>query len=112
MSVIPTSQIHKPHLHLDDVDTKLEVEHVELEVEHVEREEHLSTPTAVGLKSGVSAEIERLRIMPAEELAVLEKRLFRKIDFTLLPTLFILLILNYLDVTLSHLLVSRASRRA
>jgi hypothetical protein len=104
---------------LDDVDTKLEVEHVELEVEHVEREvehvereEHLSTPTAVGLKSGVSAEIERLRIMPAEELAVLEKRLFRRIDFTLLPTLFILLILNYLDVTLSHLLVSRASRRA
>ncbi|GAA6039056.1 hypothetical protein JCM8097_000175 [Rhodosporidiobolus ruineniae] len=47
--------------------------------------------------SELQAEIEKLQQLSEDEFKAEERKLLRKIDFTLLPTLFILLILNYLD---------------
>ncbi|KIR34351.1 nicotinamide mononucleotide permease [Cryptococcus deuterogattii CA1014] len=64
------------------------------QVEHVEDKSGGNIPLQNG---AVAAEIELLRQMSPEDFAIEERKLLRKIDFTLLPTLFILLILNYLD---------------
>ncbi|KWU45903.1 putative nicotinamide mononucleotide permease [Rhodotorula sp. JG-1b] len=45
----------------------------------------------------IQSEIEQLMLLSDEDYRKEERKLLRKIDFTLLPTLFILLILNYLD---------------
>ncbi|GAA5820965.1 hypothetical protein JCM11251_001898 [Rhodosporidiobolus azoricus] len=45
----------------------------------------------------LQAEIEKLMQLNDEDFKVEERKLLRKIDFTLMPTLFVLLILNYLD---------------
>ncbi|GJN87585.1 hypothetical protein Rhopal_000540-T1 [Rhodotorula paludigena] len=47
--------------------------------------------------SELQTEIDKVALLTPEEFAVEERKLLRKIDYTLLPTLFILLILNYLD---------------
>ncbi|GAA6004505.1 hypothetical protein JCM10207_000757 [Rhodosporidiobolus poonsookiae] len=47
--------------------------------------------------SELQREIDLVAALSPEEYKVAERKLLRKIDFTLLPTLFILLILNYLD---------------
>ncbi|KIR89996.1 nicotinamide mononucleotide permease [Cryptococcus deuterogattii CBS 10090] len=64
------------------------------QVEHVEDKSGGNIPLQ---NDAVAAEIELLRQMSPEDFAIEERKLLRKIDFTLLPTLFILLILNYLD---------------
>lgn len=64
------------------------------QVEHVEDRSGGNIPVQDG---AIAAEIELLRLMSPEDFAIEERKLLRKIDFTLLPTLFILLILNYLD---------------
>ncbi|OCF45725.1 nicotinamide mononucleotide permease [Kwoniella heveanensis CBS 569] len=74
---------------LDDTDVKLDVEHVE-----GQKEETSELPAN---ESELSVEIEVLKRLSPEEFNAAEKKLLRKIDFTLLPTLFVLLILNYLD---------------
>ncbi|WVQ83939.1 hypothetical protein IAT38_006083 [Cryptococcus sp. DSM 104549] len=71
---------------LDDLDVKETVEHIE----------HTPGVDPSQLDE-VGAEIQVLQTLPPDELAALEKKLLRKIDFTLLPTLFVLLVLNYLD---------------
>ncbi|OXH06703.1 nicotinamide mononucleotide permease [Cryptococcus neoformans A1-35-8] len=70
-----------------DVDIKEAVEHVE----------DKNAGNISVLDGAVAAEIELLRSMSPEDFAIEERKLLRKIDFTLLPTLFVLLILNYLD---------------
>lgn len=70
----------------DDADIKQSVEHVE---------ETRDTPN--NLQGPVAAEIEIVKNLSPEEFDAAEKKLLRKIDFTLLPTLFVLLVLNYLD---------------
>ncbi|GAA5860919.1 hypothetical protein JCM8547_003888 [Rhodosporidiobolus lusitaniae] len=42
-------------------------------------------------------EIEQLMLLSEEDFKKEERKLLRKIDFTLMPTLFVLLVLNYLD---------------
>ncbi|ODN84940.1 hypothetical protein, variant [Cryptococcus amylolentus CBS 6039] len=76
---------------------KPEIDHVEHKAEPVEHVEDLKKPVDTTVDSAVSHEIEVLRSMSDEELAAEEKKLVRKIDIALMPTLFVLLILNYLD---------------
>ncbi|ORY54884.1 putative nicotinamide mononucleotide permease [Leucosporidium creatinivorum] len=45
----------------------------------------------------IQQEIDKLMLLTEDEFKAEEKKLLRKIDSTLLPTLFLLLILNYLD---------------
>ncbi|KAM0747982.1 putative nicotinamide mononucleotide permease [Meredithblackwellia eburnea MCA 4105] len=47
--------------------------------------------------AAIQSEIEKLMLLSDEEFKAEERHLLRKIDYTLLPTLFLLLILNYLD---------------
>ncbi|EAL19325.1 hypothetical protein CNBH0190 [Cryptococcus deneoformans B-3501A] len=84
--IIPSDAVTDKELY-GDVDIKETVEHVEDK-----------TGGNIPVQDGpLAAEIELLRSMPPEDLAIEERKLLRKIDFTLLPTLFVLLILNYLD---------------
>ncbi|WVQ77510.1 hypothetical protein IAR50_007196 [Cryptococcus sp. DSM 104548] len=88
-SAIPPPVIDSSDHHaITDVDIKEAIEHIE----------HDAKTTGAPVQLGaVAAEIELLRTLPLDELAAEEKKLLRKIDFTLLPTLFVLLVLNYLD---------------
>ncbi|GAA5859558.1 hypothetical protein JCM8547_006139 [Rhodosporidiobolus lusitaniae] len=47
--------------------------------------------------SELQTEIDKIALLSEEEYKAEEAKLLRKIDWTLLPCLFILLILNYLD---------------
>ncbi|BGP38805.1 hypothetical protein JCM10449v2_002742 [Rhodotorula kratochvilovae] len=47
--------------------------------------------------SELQVEIDKIALLSDEDRQEEERKLLRKIDFTLLPTLFVLLILNYLD---------------
>jgi hypothetical protein len=63
------------------------------ETEHYEMEEPSLAPELTDLQK----EIAIVAALSEEEYALAEKKLVRKIDLRLLPTLFILLVLNYLD---------------
>ena len=63
------------------------------ETEHYEMEEPSLAPELTDLQK----EIVVVAALSEEEYALAEKKLVRKIDLRLLPTLFILLVLNYLD---------------
>lgn len=63
------------------------------ETEHYEMEEPSLAPELTDLQK----EIAIVAALSEEEYALAEKKLVRKIDFRLLPTLFVLLVLNYLD---------------
>ncbi|GFZ46503.1 hypothetical protein JCM24511_04750 [Saitozyma sp. JCM 24511] len=70
----------------DEVDVKKDVDHIEKSIE-------LADPRTAALQ----AEADWIRSLTPEEFDQHQKKLLRKIDIRLLPTLFILLILNYLD---------------
>jgi hypothetical protein len=63
------------------------------EAEHYEMEEPSLTPNLTELQK----EILIVAALPEDEYNLAEKKLVRKIDTRLLPVLFILLVLNYLD---------------
>lgn len=63
------------------------------ETEHYELEESSLAPDLTELQK----EILIVAALPDEEYSLAEKKLVRKIDTRLLPVLFILLVLNYLD---------------
>ncbi|KAH8078006.1 putative nicotinamide mononucleotide permease [Filobasidium floriforme] len=63
------------------------------ETEHYEMEEPSLAPELTDLQK----EIVIVAALSEEEYSLAEKKLVRKIDLRLLPTLFILLVLNYLD---------------
>ncbi|RSH95731.1 hypothetical protein EHS25_000823 [Saitozyma podzolica] len=71
---------------VDEVDVKKDVDHIEKSIE-------LADPRTAALQ----AEADWIRSLTPEEFDQHQKKLLRKIDLRLLPTLFILLILNYLD---------------
>lgn len=70
----------------DTVDMKGETEHHEID----------ETSVAAELTDS-QKEIAIVAALSDEEYTLAEKKLVRKIDMRLLPTLFILLVLNYLD---------------
>jgi len=70
----------------DTVDMKGETEHHEID----------ETSVAAEL-TDLQKEIAIVAALSDEEYTLTEKKLVRKIDMRLLPTLFILLVLNYLD---------------
>jgi len=73
------------HIH-DKADIKGETEHHELDEASLDAE-----------LTDLQKEIAIVAALPEEEYNIAEKKLVRKIDMRLLPTLFILLVLNYLD---------------
>lgn len=86
VGLAPTGLSNHESANFDDADIKQSVEHVEDNKE-----------VTAQLQGAVAAEVEIVRNLSEEEFAKEEKKLLRKIDFTLLPTLFVLLVLNYLD---------------
>ncbi|WWC86577.1 uncharacterized protein L201_001454 [Kwoniella dendrophila CBS 6074] len=66
------------------------------ELDHVETVEDYTT-TQPGEVQPLQQEIEALKRLSPEEYAEAHKKLVRKIDIRLLPILFVLLVLNYLD---------------
>jgi hypothetical protein len=73
------------HMH-DTVDVKGETEHHELD----------EASLTDGL-TDLQKEIAIVAALSEEEYNLAEKKLVRKVDMRLLPTLFVLLVLNYLD---------------
>lgn len=70
----------------EKIDTKGEAEHYEIEEASLQAE-----------LTELQKEIAIVAALSEEEYNLAEKKLVRKIDTRLLPTLFVLLVLNYLD---------------
>lgn len=60
--------------------------------------EHISVEEHVDGLAGDSGEVEPLPALGSPERILAERRLVRKLDIRLLPTIFVIFIMNYIDV--------------